>query len=176
MSEPTNKLSQYYPLLSPIVVILTFLVNALISKNIRKKEVLRSWFTKSIIEPNNEKIEDFFQEVNTLFQKAYKKLNSTKGVIDKSQYQKLHVNYNRDFKKLKKDFEFNYIDTIKATNIKTSQALDLILQNIEDDFVKNLDSVPSPNDIPSHFERSLLAYKSLLYKEIYILIKEAKFY
>ena len=60
--------AKYIPLLSPIIVIVTFVVNNRYNVRAKKAESKRAWYFKAFFEPQIKKVEDFFNE-SGLYQK-----------------------------------------------------------------------------------------------------------
>lgn len=56
---------KYLPLLSPIIVILTFFLNNIYNVKTKKKESKRNWYFKAYFEPNIKRVEEFFNQADS---------------------------------------------------------------------------------------------------------------
>ena len=61
---------KYLPLLSPLIVILTFFLNNLYNVVTSRKERRRNWYFKAYFEPNIKKVEEFFSLADSEMQTA----------------------------------------------------------------------------------------------------------
>ena len=86
-----------------IFLIITFTTDRIITSNVRKKEILRTWYYKSLVEPHLADIEKFYHETLMIFENAYSDISSgNNSPIIKS----MHIS---NFQDLKRKFEFEVI-------------------------------------------------------------------
>lgn len=127
------------PLASPIVVILLFFLERIISFFIRKNEVKRTWYFKVLIDPNIEKINTFYNAIKEAYNNSSDILNASQD-LSHIDYVSLKSKEIGVFQKIKRDFEIDVIEPIIYRYPKIGDKLTDILISIEDTYTTNLDS------------------------------------
>lgn len=161
-----SEFKDYISIISVSIVILTFTIDRLVASRTRKIEFLRTWYYKSLFEPNLEKIEIFYTETLVIFSKGYKKLKSLQGpdIIIKTKGK-----INSEFQELKRSYEFDVLSVIKWCIPSLDLAILNFVLELEDSFVTTIDSYKSPNDLELEFRSYLMAHKA----RFYILLHES---
>lgn len=164
-ANSTLQLKDYFSLLGPALIIITFSIDRIIAYRIKKKEVYRNFYMKAIIEPSLEKIESFFDETLSIFTNGFTKL---KALGKESQdYKKHHIKINEKFQDEKRKFEFHVIFPAEATIENLFTKLSPLIIDLEDSFINNMDTINSPNDTGTEFRNSLTTIKSKFILELY---------
>lgn len=165
---------EYFPLYGPLIVILTFSIDRFFASKIRKKEVLRNWFSKCIIEPNIQNIDEFYVSTLKIFNQSFDQL---------LKIPKDHVNYvlilnraNAKFQVLKRSFENSTCSLLKSGSFSLTTAINSLILVLEDEYVQKLDSIISKNDVRLEFERFLNENKAQFYQQLYLALNKGKFY
>lgn len=137
-SSSWDNLTQY---ISPTCLVIIFIIERYISFRYRKKDTERSWYFNVIINPNTEKISLFFSALHEQFK------NSSE-ILSKSTNKKhnQYINAKRTeigkFQEIKRNFEFDVLLPIVYKYPITGNELTAILNQIEDDFTKQIDANP----------------------------------
>jgi len=165
-----NSFSTYFPLVGPVVIILTFTIDRVIAYNQRKKEQSRNWYYKVIIEPNIEVIEKYFSDVSSCFKSSLELILKCKAGEEIS----IKAVANSNIKSINSEFELKFVFLVETTQDMLLDKLMPILREIDDEFVNHLDSYKSSNKVEEAFERSIASQKSKFYQTLYLPLKTTK--
>jgi len=172
LPTPTTSFKDYFPLLGPFLILITFTIDRIYAYKIRKKEAYRSFYMKTIVEPSLEKIEDFFDTTLEIFSTGFTDLKKISKTTP--QYKKLHIKTNQKFQDKKRKFEFQVVIPAEATIEKLFGKLYPLINDLEDEFVIIIDSIDSPNDLLTQFRNSLSTIKSKFILELYYALNSKK--
>jgi len=129
----------YFPLISPIVVIILFGLERWLSYNIRKREIERTWYYKVLIEPSLTKIGDFFKDTQDLYKASCEKLALSNN-MPHNEYNSLKSSEIGKFQQVKRAFEIDFVTPINHRYPNVGLSLQNILMDLEDKFSNGLDS------------------------------------
>ncbi|MFC1226654.1 hypothetical protein ACFE6N_22815 [Pedobacter sp. BG31] len=123
---------KYLPVLSPIIVIATFIFNNRYDRKNKRRDANRSWYFKAYFEPNIKKIEDFFKEADNkliegkdLFNKNFKSNKKTKN-------NQVIATTLSELSKLKRKFSFEVLEIIRPAYPSEYQRMNELLMDFED--------------------------------------------
>ncbi len=131
--EDGSSVSQTFSLftiISPIIVVVTFIISQLISESNRKKEVNRNWYFKAHLEGSINKTENFLNKSSELVENYASQIKS----IDKISEDFLICKAKNldDLKDLIRRFEFEVINPLKILYPNTFQSSLSELQEFQD--------------------------------------------
>jgi len=154
------------PLVSPIIVVLLFLIDRVIGFKLRKREAERNWYLKVLIEPCIQKMTTFYKE--TL--ECYK----TSSTVLKNSNNLPHADYisikSREFGKfqiIKRDTEAEIFTPIQLTYPYVGKSISENLRNIEDEFTTCLDQEKFSDEAIADFQMKLATNKAIMIKHLY---------
>lgn len=133
-----SSIKDFLPLITVVVTLLLFIIDRLLASRIRRKEVERSWYLKVLIEPNLEKINNFFDSVGKTYEEAANFLIQNGG-IPHADYVILCAQENEKFIDLKRVIIAYLIYPLSNRYQEISQKVDECLQKLEDDFTVSID-------------------------------------
>src|SRR5262245_13529916 len=107
-TESAVTLKEYAPLISPVVLILLFIIERIIGAQLRKKQVRREWYFKVIVEPSLKSIHDFFQSASTSMKASIDTLVQGQATPH-NQYLTLKATQIGAFQTLKRSFDIQFI-------------------------------------------------------------------
>lgn len=131
-------MKDFIPLISPVIVIIIFVIDRIIGFILRKKEVERNWYLKVLIEPCLTEISSFYDNV----------LNNYKTSCDllRANSQKPHNEYTHlkskefgKFQQCKRELEVNVIIPIQSRYNDVGEKILEELRNLEDLYTTSLD-------------------------------------
>jgi len=99
---------EYIPLISPVVVVLLFGIERILSYFIRKREIERTWYYKVLLDPSLEKIDTFFLSTVDLYISSCKLLAVSQEIPHKS-YISMKSSEIGNFQKIKRTFDSNIV-------------------------------------------------------------------
>ncbi|MCW3110605.1 MAG: hypothetical protein JWQ09_5111 [Segetibacter sp.] len=166
-TSPHLEFKDYVALIAPALLILTFTIDRVIASSYRKKEFLRTWFYKTLLEPNFEKIEEFYKESLTIFSKNYRKLKAAQP----ADVNKLKSKINAEFQDLKRTFEFEVLELVKWSIPSLNDSLLNSILDLEDEFVNKIENFQSPNNLEQEFRSYLMLHKAQLYISLHEALK-----
>lgn len=134
----TNNWKDYFPLLSPIVVILLFSFERILSYNIRKREIARTWYYKVLIDPSLQKINDFFQLTQNYYVSSCKTLSASNN-LPHADYNSLRSSEIGKFQQAKRAFDIDVVTPINHRYPKIGEMLQNKLMDLEDKFSTGID-------------------------------------
>lgn len=168
--ESSFQFKDYYPLISSAVVILLFIVDRVLSYKIRKKEVERNWYFKVLLEPNLEKINTFFLDVEKQYETSAIKLKDLVSKLSHSEYiktQSLEIN---SFKEIKRRFELEVIKPIITRYPFMNENISIKTEDLQNYYTVQIDNLKLEQDDINEFSKSLYNVKAewldLLYKPL----------
>jgi hypothetical protein len=166
IAETSSQWKELIPLVSPVVVILLFIIDRLIGYNLRKKETDRSWYFKVLIEPGIEKISIFYRNTNNSYSTAAKNLEANKtiphidfGILKAKEFFK--------FQESKRELEAEIIQPIIARYQFIGNSLTLVLQDLEDLYTSSLDNEYFSEEEINKFYLSAFTNRALLLNQLY---------
>ena len=126
-------------IISPIVLILIFIVDRFINFWLTKRENKRNWYLTVLINPNLEKINLFYKKLFDLYEKSSNLLSQYDDDDDNFINQKKSEIFG-NISILKRNFEMDFITPIYAMYPSLSEYMINELLNLEDYLSHNLDS------------------------------------
>ncbi len=160
----------YLPLVSPIIVIIIFVIDRLINSSIRAREIERNWYLKVLIEPNLENISSYYNNNELLYQKSSVLLEENLLTLSHPEYLRVKAQQSGGFQTAKRKFEIDVIDPIRVLYPSVALTLTETLLNLEDKFTKYLDSESIVEDKIVQFNKFNSAnraeFLSVLYQPI----------
>lgn len=148
------EIKDYFPLFSSLIVIILFIVDRFLSRNIRKKEMERNFYYKVLLEPNLETITIFFDEVEELYEKSSEKLSNTNPELLSTYLSELRVQVEL-FKTKRRKFESQLIFPIQQRYASSAETLLMALNEIQDNFISDLDLMHFDSDSIIAFSKKL---------------------
>jgi hypothetical protein len=120
---------KYLPILSPLIVIATFIFNNRYDRRNKKKEAKRSWYFKAYFEPNIKKIEDFFTQADKKLEDGKNAYNLKIASGNSKDNNNIIAETLNELSKLKRKFSHEVLDIIKPAypnefNLMTNHLLD----------------------------------------------------
>jgi len=140
----------YFPLLSPIVVILLFGIERFLSYKIRKREIERAWYYKVLIDPILPKIDGFFAKVPELYNNTCDELNKSKD-LSHQEFRTIKSRGTGIFQDEKRRFHMDIVTPILHRYPNTGNGLQEMLINLEDKFTNNIDKELFSDDDKDEF-------------------------
>ena len=125
-------------IISPIVLILIFIVDRFINFWLTKRENKRNWYLTVLINPNLEKINLFYKKLFDLYEKSSNLLSQYDDDDNFINQKKSEIFGNISI--LKRNFEMDFITPIYAMYPSLSEYMINELLNLEDYLSHNLDS------------------------------------
>lgn len=129
---------EYIPLISPIIVVILFGIERVLSFHIRKREIERTWYYKVLLDPTLEKIDMFYSETIDLFISSCSLLDKSQD-IPHSSYISIKSSEIGNFQKIKRTFDSNIVTPIIIRYPDTGNKLQNYLLDLEDLFSSSLD-------------------------------------
>ena len=126
-------------IISPIVLVLIFIVDRFINFWLIKRENKRNWYLTVLINPNLEKINLLYKNLFDLYEKSTVDLSLYNGKDDNLINQKKSEVFG-SLSILRRNFEMDFITPIYAMYPSLSEYLINELLNLEDYLSDNLDS------------------------------------
>jgi hypothetical protein len=170
--EPVSALSQFkefFPLISPVLILLLFIVERVLSYQIRQKEINRTWYYKVLIDPHIEKINVFFSTLGQLYSDSAGVLSSSLN-LPHSEFLALKREEFTKFQKSKRELELIVIAPILHRYPKTGEKLTEELRGIEDLFTGSLDSgkfsIDDIDSLTKHVSSVRAVWLNILYEPI----------
>lgn len=168
--ESSYQFKDYYPLISSAIVLLLFIIDRIIGYRIRKKEVERNWYFKVLLEPNLEKINSFFFDVENQYKSSAIKLKDLVSVVSHSEYintQSLEINL---FKEIKRRFELEVIKPIITRYTFMNENISIKTEELQNHYTVQIDNLKLEQEDINDFSKDLYNIKAewldLLYKPL----------
>ncbi len=168
--ESSYQFKDYYPLISSAIVLLLFIIDRIIGYRIRKKEVERNWYFKVLLEPNLEKINSFFFDVENQYKSSAIKLKDLVSVVSNSEYintQSLEINL---FKEIKRRFELEVIKPIITRYTFMNENISIKTEELQNHYTVQIDNLKLEQEDINDFSKDLYNIKAewldLLYKPL----------
>jgi hypothetical protein len=157
---------EYLPLLSPIVVIILFGLERVLSYKIRKREVERTWYYKVLLDPSLNKIDLFFS--NTIdFYISSCALLSVSQETPHASYISMKSSEIGKFQKAKRAFDSNIVTPIIHRYPDTGNKLQNSLLDLEDLFSSSLDEKKFTQTDIEDFQVKVSSAKALWLNTLY---------
>lgn len=166
-NDEVMSFKDYFPLISSAVVILIFIFDRVLGYKIRKKELNRNWYFKVLLEPKLESIDSFFGNVEKKMKSSIKDLKKINFDYDKENYINSQLYHIENFKEIKRKFELEVLKPILARYTKINIELINLINNIENDFTIEIDSLLIDNFDLIEFTKKLYENKALLLDVLY---------
>lgn len=142
----------YLPLISPVVIVLLFGIERYLSYKIRKREVERTWYYKVLIDPSLNKINDFFNQAQSIYSDSCSLLLAS-NQLPHDKYISLKSTQIGEFQKVKRAFDTDVITPINNRYPKVGMELQNRLLDLEDKFSNSIDNeLFSQDDIDTFFD------------------------
>jgi molecular chaperone GrpE (heat shock protein) len=130
---PKDFFTVYLPIISPVVVILTFTINTILTFYFKKQESRRAWYFKAYFESNLKKIEDFFAVVDKTMKESllehFQRFENSQRDDQKIVYVSSVLSAIRD---LKRKFEIEVLESLQYTYPETFKDILEIMLDFED--------------------------------------------
>lgn len=123
---------KYIPLLSPVIVIVTFLFNNLYTRSTKKAESKRAWYFKAYFEPHIKKTEAFFSYADTLMDQALKFCAQNEETWTTEEFTEYVGKVLFDLANAKRKFEIEVVSNFQSTYPEVFDKLMNSLLNFED--------------------------------------------
>lgn len=136
--DTQSHLKEWFPVLSPIVVITLFIIDRIIGYYIRKKENDKTWYFKVLLDPSISKISEFYKSTNAKYSIAVDDLILNKS-ISHDMYLKLKQSHFNNFQELKREFEAEVVSPITYRYPYIAENITSTLHSLEDSFTTSLD-------------------------------------
>lgn len=156
----------FFPLLSPVVVIILFGIERFLSYGIRKKEIERNWYYKVLIDPSLLTINKFFSDADDLFRKSFTTLGASKE-LPHSEFMSLKSREIGSFQIVKRKFDFDIVTPIYYQYPVTGGKLQAILLDLEDAFATNIDQELFTEDDMDRFSSRVSDFKANWFATLY---------
>lgn len=164
--ETSPNWKDFVPLISPIVVIILFIIDRIIGYNLRKKETDRNWYFKVLLEPSIEKITLFYKNTNSSYALAAKHLEERRNVPH-TEFTRLKAHQFFIFQDSKRELEAEVIQPISARYQFVGNSLTLILQDLEDAYTKSIDEEKFSEEEINIFKLLAFTNRAILLNELY---------
>lgn len=162
----SSEWSDYFPLFSPVVVILLFGLERVLSYKTKKKEIERTWYYKVLIDPALSKVTEFFNTIQVLYADSCAKLSSSQD-LRHDEYISLKSSEIGKFQKIKRVFDIDIITPINHKYPIVGEKLQNKLMDLEDCFTYGLDNeLFSENDI-DHFSTKVSKIRAVWLNVLY---------
>lgn len=163
----TMNFKDFFPLISSGVVILIFIFDRVLGYKLRKKELERNWYFKVLLEPKLENIDRFFIEIESQINISIKELEALDFDDGRSDYIDNQMKHIVNFKELKRKFELEVLKPILSRYSGINSELIDVINNIENDYTSEIDSVLiKPFDLIA-FTKNLYEHKAELLDVLY---------
>lgn len=136
--ESSSNLKELLPLVSPVIVIILFIIDRIIGFKLRRKEIERNWYLKVLIEPGISKISDFYKKSFEFYSSSANLLKAS-STLSHADYNVLKAQEFSKFQSLKRELEAEVIFPIQIRYPDVGKNLTELLLNIEDTFTSSLD-------------------------------------
>lgn len=161
---------EYIPLISPVVVVLLFGIERILSYFIRKREIERTWYYKVLLDPSLEKIDTFFLSTVDLYISSCKLLAVSQEIPHKS-YISMKSSEIGNFQKIKRTFDSNIVTPIILRYPDSGNKLQNYLLDLEDLFSSSLDLKKFSEDDIEDFKVKVSSAKAVWLHTLYEPIK-----
>lgn len=161
---------EYIPLISPVVVVLLFGIERILSYFIRKREIERTWYYKVLLDPSLEKIDTFFLSTVDLYISSCKLLADSQEIPHNS-YISMKSSEIGNFQKIKRTFDSNIVTPIILRYPDSGNKLQNYLLDLEDLFSSSLDLKKFSEDDIEDFKVKVSSAKAVWLHTLYEPIK-----
>lgn len=165
--DPSSVWTTYLPLVSPIVVILLFLVDRIIGFYLRRREIERNWYLKVLIEPGISKISAFYKATNEMYAKSAEMLFKNSTTVAHDKYLTLKSQEIGKFQAHKRELEAEVIFPILMRYPEVGDNLTNTLLNLEDCFTTALDRGLFSEQEIKDFQSKVASNRALLLTNLY---------
>lgn len=145
------------PLISSLLLVVTFTISQVIAHYSRKNELRRSWYFKAYFDSSLEKVNDFFKVSDELVKKSLKKLETIDDPEDKQNYVTKKLEKISDSQR---KFFVEVLDPLKGAYPDIFRHLDFILQSFFDVHSVAFDKKDSPQEAYSAYTTEITAIKN----------------
>lgn len=154
-------------LIKVLVVLILFIIGRNFDAKIRKEQIIRNWYFKVIIEPNLNIVDDFLKNSLLSIQTSIDLLikGSTKKTMD--EYVNLKSTEISKFSSIKREFEFNFVEIIRANHNNIANEIVVLLQKLEDDIGNTFDNDKLNKEDVELLEKKVRDFKTELFKVLY---------
>jgi hypothetical protein len=156
------------PLGAPIVIVFIFIIERFLNFRSHRRELKRRWFSELIVNPNLQKVTEFFSELKKHSLKEHKKLKKLKepdSGFNQHAIRKQQAYANLRIKSRLRNFEFECIQIFESYDHKTHSDLMKVSLDLEDLIIRAFDSDSKLDE--NYFRNSIQSYKSEFFKIIY---------
>lgn len=162
---------RYSPLISSVILIITFIISQLIAQYSRKSELRRSWYFKAYFDSSLEKIDEFFKSCDTIIKKSLKKVSTLESEEEKQTYVTKQLEKISD---TQRKFQMEVLYPLKGAYPETFKHLDLILESFYDIHSKVFDSDRDSEAIRNAYISEIINIKSRLMAFLAIPVSKSK--
>lgn len=166
IAETSSDFKELVPLISPLVVIILFIVDRFIAHYLRGKEAERNWYLKVLIEPNIEKISDFYKQVIEQYSESISVLYESTN-IPHAEYNSLKAKEFGKFQTKKRELELDVVFPIQIQYPSLGNDLTQILLDLEDKYTNALDKEPISKDGAKEYHHDIASNKATLLQLLY---------
>jgi hypothetical protein len=134
-SSPASKqdlLFKLLPILSPIIVIITFLFNNRYNAKTKRIDSKRAWYFKAYFEPQMKKVEEFFVDAEKTVKHALERLDLNPHLYQGNDKIVFVGSVLYQLGNSKRKFEFEVLQVLQSNYPGIASELELILMNFED--------------------------------------------
>ena len=165
-ASQVNPWKDILPLVSPIVVIILFIIDRIIGFKLRRKEVERNWYLKVLIEPCIDKISTFYKNILDEYKSSSHILSTTNQKFQ-TKYINIKAKEFGKFQSLKRELELDVIFPIQMRYGDVGEDILEQLRNLEDQFTSSLDNKKFSEDDIIQFHLFVAVNKANLLNYLY---------
>lgn len=165
------KLGDHMEVAGPIVVILLFLAERILSYREKKKERRANWYYSVIVVPHLKTINDFFHEYDLAAKKTLSVLIDLKNSDDKTRNDVKLKRYER-LNELIREFELQFLMTLYMFNLKRYNSLLKYLSDMNDDVLVILDDPELVASKATSLHTVINNKKSVFFGDLYLAVED----
>lgn len=166
-SEKSASLKDWLPLISVVLTLGIFIYDRLLAVRIRRVEVERNWYLKVLIEPNLDKISQFYISIEKIFNEAVETLNASKEIPHK-EYTIAKRQQNEKFIDEKRSLQASLIFPLQPRYPLLSSKIDELFIDLYDEFTGRLDKEAFTDEDSKEFYVKTQSNKSKLLNLLYL--------
>ena len=175
VTGPSAFWTTYLPLVSPIVVVVLFIIDRIIGFYLRKREIERNWYLKVLIEPGITKISAFYKSTNEIYAKSAEFLFQNSTTVAHDKYLSIKSQEIGKFQAHKRELEAEVIFPIQMRYPEVGERLTETLLNLEDCFTSALDKGFYSEQEIKDFQSKVASNRALLLTNLYTPLQSSLF-
>ena len=165
---PVQELSLFQKILPTIVgssiVVILFILGRFLDSTLRLRELKRNWYMKVIIDPNIDKLEEFYKQTLISTKESINNLTGIKDELSFSNYIGAKSVEMGKFQFIKRKFEIEFIALVQTNYPEISNELEVLLRDLEDKITTCFDSDQLNNEYYTLLELGISSTKYDLIK------------